>query len=270
MGVLRLAHEVSQAVKDRLPGHKIVWVLLAVWNRFMSKILVVEDDADLLKTIRQCLEFEHYTVESSPTGQDALHRLQTYSYDLIVMDWQLPDLTGPEICRRLRQDQKHTPVLMMTAKKEIEEKEVAFDSGVDDYLTKPFSLKELSARVRAILRRGPLVGMEDEMSAGGVSLDMRTCRVFCDGAEIKLIKKEFAILELLMRNKGQIFSPEQIVSRVWHADEDAAPSVVRGHIKNLRKKLETRGKESLIQTVHGFGYKLEPAPRMQANGTVGG
>jgi len=236
----------------------------------MSKILVVDDDADLLKTIRQYLEFEHYTVESSSTGLDALHRLRAYSYDLIVMDWQLPDLTGVEICRQLRQAQKHTPVLMMTGNLEIEEKEVAFDSGVDDYLTKPFSLKELSARVRAILRRGPLVNVEDEMSAGGVTVDMRTFRVYCEGTEIKLIKKEFAILELLMRNKGQIFSPEQIVSRVWHADEDAAPSVVRGHIKNLRKKLETCGKESLIHTVHGFGYKLDASSLVQSNGTVGG
>jgi DNA-binding response OmpR family regulator len=222
----------------------------------MAKILVVEDDADLLKTIRQCLEFEHFTVETSETGNEAIHRLRAYSYDLVLLDWQLPDLTGVEVCRFMRANQSHTPVLMMTAKKDVEEKEIAFDSGADDYLTKPFNLKELSARVRAILRRGQLVATDNRLQLSGITLDTKSCQVFCENVEIKLIPKEFAILELLMRNRGQIFSAEQIVSRVWQSNEEAEPGVVRGHIKNIRKKLNAHAKDGLVVTVHGFGYKV--------------
>ncbi len=223
----------------------------------MTKILVVEDDKDLLKAISQGLELDRYTVETSTTGGDALYRLKTYSYDLIVLDWQLPDLTGVDICRELRRLKSHTPVLMMTAKREMDEKETAFDAGVDDYLTKPFNLKELLVRVRAILRRGPLTATDDRLSLSGLTIDTRTIQVLCDDKEVRLIPKEFAILELLLRSPGQIFSAEQIVERVWHSDDDASPAVVRGHIKNLRKKLEVHGKHVLLVTVHGFGYKVE-------------
>jgi OmpR-family two-component system manganese-sensing response regulator len=231
----------------------------------MAKILVIEDDADLLKTIRQCLEFEHFVVETSQTGQEGLHRLRAYSYDLILLDWQLPDMTGVEICRELRTRHSVTPVLMMTAKSAVDDKETAFDSGVDDYLTKPFNLKELVIRIRAILRRGPLIATDHLIELCGLIMDTRAIRLTCNDQEVRLIPKEFSILELLMRHPGQIFSPEQIVARVWHSDEDASPAVVRGHIKNLRKKLEKHDKENVVVTVHGFGYKSEAAGRESTN-----
>lgn len=229
----------------------------------MAKILVVEDDFDLAKTLRQFLEMQGYSVELSHTGQDANHRLRCYSYDLVLLDWQLPDANGVDICRNLRANRSDTPVLMMTAKKEVDEKETAFDSGVDDYLTKPFNLKELGVRLKAILRRGKLVAPEDRLCIDDLTLDLRSVQLYCGKSEVRLIPKEFGILELLMRNPGQVFSSDQILARVWHADEELSSSVVRVHVKNLRKKLEMHGKGSMLVTVHGFGYKFESAEQPQ-------
>src|SRR4030095_15121453 len=210
----------------------------------MAKILLVEDDVQLSRTVKGWLSLEHHSVETVQSGQDALDMLAVYQYDLIVLDWQLPGLSGLELCKEFRSQGGLTPILMLTGKSAIAEKEAGLDAGSDDYLTKPFHMKELSARVRALLRRAS--GMTSNvLSAGKLVLDPSLYRVTVNGEEIHLQKREFALLEFLMRNPNKVFSAEALLERVWASETDATPFAIRTCMMRLRRKIESGTDSSL-------------------------
>jgi DNA-binding response OmpR family regulator len=222
----------------------------------MSKILLVEDEEDLAIQVKDWLSREHYMVEHIADGLMAISQLAVCKYDVILLDWLLPGATGVEVCRRYRSTGGKTPILMMTAKSDIEDKERGLDSGADDYLSKPFHLKELSARVRALIRRASAFP-SNVLTAGDIVLDPAGRTVMKNETPIHLERKEFNLLEFLLRNKNIAFSAEALLDRVWESGSMASPDAIRTYIKSLRKKVDSAGRPSLITTVHGVGYKLE-------------
>lgn len=220
----------------------------------MAKILIVEDNEDLANTVRTFLMFEHHTVEHLVDGQDANDHLRTFQYDLIVLDWSLPRLSGLDILKRFRSLGGTTPVLMLTGHDTITEKEAGLDSGADDYLTKPFHMKELGARVRALLRR-PSAVSSNILEAGNITVDTAKYRVTVNGEPMTLVPREFQLLEFFMRHPNQVFSPEALLNRVWPSDSEATTEALRTALKRLRKKVDPDG--NLLRTVHGVGYILE-------------
>lgn len=228
----------------------------------MAKILIVEDDLDLRQIVEDWLKHDHHLIETATKGDEAMELIGIFSYDLIILDWQLPVYDGIQILKKFRQNGGKTPVLMLTGQDLAEQIEQGLDSGADDYLTKPFHMKELSARIRALLRR-PVSVTDNVLRAAGINLNPRTFAVTKDGTDIRLLPKEFALLEFLMRHPNQVFSAEALLDRVWHSENDAAPETVRTCIKRLRKKIDGESEESVIQTLHGVGYKLH-APEHKA------
>ncbi len=223
----------------------------------MAKILIVEDDVQLCKLIRDWLSLEHHNVELEHDGQEALNRLKVYEYDLVVLDWEMPGVSGIDILKDFRSRGKKTPVLMLTGRGSIDDKETGLDTGADDYLTKPFHGKELTARIRALLRR-PERMVDNVLKAGNIELDRSTFRVTLSGGELKLVPKEFALLEFLMRHPKRVFAPEALLNKVWSNDSDATLDALQTCIKRLRKKIDAEGKPSMIRNVHGVGYSFEP------------
>jgi DNA-binding response OmpR family regulator len=223
----------------------------------VAKILLVEDDMGLSRMVRDWLTFEHHLVETADNGRDGLDKLQFYQYDLVILDWELPEMTGPEICKEFRSRGGTTPVLMLTGKGTINDKESGYDAGVDDYLTKPFHMKELSLRLKALLRRGGAGLQTDTLKFRDLELEPASHRVTRQGRDLALLPKEFALLEFLMRHPNQVFSAEALLSRVWASETDTTVDAVSTCIKRLRKKVDVEGQTSVIKTVHGVGYKLE-------------
>lgn len=222
----------------------------------MAKILIVEDEATIADLVKAYLTSEHHIVEVVSDGNEAMERLKFYKYDVIILDWLLPGLLGVEVCKQFRASGGSTPVLMLTAKKQTQEKVYALDQGADDYLTKPFELQEVSARVRALLRR-PQAVAGNVLKARNIVLETSTFRVSRDGEDVQLLPKEFALLEFFMRHPNQVFSAEALLDRVWSSDSEASPETIRTYIKRLRQKVDTKGQNSMISTVHGVGYKLD-------------
>lgn len=227
----------------------------------MAKIVVVEDDQDLVNLIKGILAVERHTVESVQNGREAVTMLQMYPYDLVILDWMLPGKLGTEICKEYRDKGGSAPILMLTSKADIEDKEKGLDAGADDYLTKPFHPKELSARVRALLRR-PQTVVSKTLAVGDIMLDPNQVIVKKGGQEIHLLPKEFALLELFLRYPSQVFSAEALLDRVWASDSSASLDTVRTYIKTLRKKIDTKEQDSYIRTVHGVGYSLSHAEQL--------
>ncbi|CAN5365618.1 response regulator transcription factor [soil metagenome] len=221
----------------------------------MAKILLVEDDKNLALLVKDGVSFENHIVDVAHDGQDGMDILRSVDYDMIILDWDLPRISGLEILQNLRARGSHTPVLMLTGKNQIIDKERGFQSGADDYLTKPFHIKELCARINALLRR-PAQLAETDVTAGDLKIDMTHHKVTRDGKEIPLARLEFAVLEFLVRNRGQVFSNDVLLERVWPVDSERSPESVRTLIKKLRNKLDAGG-PSVIHNVHGVGYKFE-------------
>lgn len=222
----------------------------------MAKILIVEDEDMLSDPIRIYLTMEHHLVEVVEDGLEAAERLKFYKYDLVIMDWVLPSLSGIDVCKQFRASGGTTPILMLTAKRQTQEKVSALDAGADDYLTKPFEVQEVSARVRALLRR-PQSMAGNSLSARNVVMEPSTYKVTREGQEVQLLPKEFALLEFFMRHPNQVFSAEALLDRVWSSDSEASPETIRTYIKRLRQKIDTPGQNSMLSTVHGVGYKLD-------------
>jgi len=222
----------------------------------VAKVLVIEDDVALAKMISDWLSIEHHKTELVHDGNDAADRLKVYDYDLIVLDWELPGVKGVDLLKEFRSRGGLTPVLMLTGRGNIEDKEKGFDYGADDYLTKPFHAKELTARLRALLRR-PEGYLGETLTVGDISLEHANFRVTRAGEEIRLLPKEFALLEFLMRNQNRVFAPEALLNRVWVTESESTIDALTTCIKRLRKKIDVEGKPSIIRTVHGVGYKLE-------------
>lgn len=223
----------------------------------MSKILLVEDELDLSNQIRDWLIRDHHIVEAVENGEIAYHQLRVSKYDVIILDWQLPGMSGLEICKKYRALGGKSPVLMLTARSTVDDKEQGLDAGADDYLCKPFHLKELSARVRALIRRSSSGQAGSTLHLGDITLDPSARRVSKGEKDVKLEPKEFALLEFLMRNRNVVFSADALLDRVWESDTSVSPDSIRTYIKALRKKLDTNGQVSIITTVHGLGYRLE-------------
>ncbi|NMO53730.1 response regulator transcription factor [Actinoplanes sp. TBRC 11911] len=219
------------------------------------RILVVEDEKALADTLREALTDEGFAVDLAHTGTDALWAATEYRYDVIVLDIMLPGLSGYEVCRRLREQQVWTPVLMLTAKDGEYDQADALDLGADDYLTKPFSYVVLAARLRAVVRRGapqrPAV-----LTSGDLAVDPARRRVTRAGVEVPLTSREFALLEFLMRRRGDVVSKHDIVENVWDMNFDGDPNIVEVYVSYLRKKIDKLSEPSLIQTIRGAGYRL--------------
>lgn len=219
------------------------------------RILVVEDDAPLASFIRKGLESEHYAVDVAPDGQHGLELARACEYDLLVLDLNLPKMDGVAVLGALRPDKPHLPVLVLTARSRIEDRVGCLDGGADDVLIKPFSFSELSARVRALLRRGHRVA-DTMLRVADLELDRIERRVQRAGQRIELTSKEFALLEYLMRNTGRRVTRNMIIEHVWNLSFDTATNVVDVYINYLRRKVDNGHAPKLIHTVRGVGYEL--------------
>ncbi|MBA3858150.1 MAG: DNA-binding response regulator [Cyanobacteria bacterium PR.3.49] len=222
----------------------------------MSRILLVEDDESLLFEVRRAIEHEGHQVVGVETIGEARQALDADGFDLIVLDWGLPDGSGVEFCTELRQAGENASILMLTGRSLPAEKVQGLDSGADDYLTKPFHLKELTLRVRSLVGRSQRPLQRQVIETKDLVLDEGKRLVTKKGTPIELTIKEFALLEFFMRNRDRVYSLDELLNHIWVAEEEAAPDTVRTHIKNLRKKLDNPGEESVIQNVHGFGYRF--------------
>jgi len=225
----------------------------------MAKILIVEDDAAVSGLIEDYCKREHHAVEAVASGIEASERLKLFHYDLIILDWQLPDLSGIEVCRIYRHSGGTAAILMLTGKASIIDKESGFEAGADDYLTKPFQFRELVARVKASLRR-PRTLIPGVFTVAHIALDTSSHEVTKNGEKIDLLPKEFALLELFLRNPNQVFSLEALLDRVWSSESDTTPEAVRTCLLRLRRKLDVPGGQSIISTLYGVGYRLDQPP----------
>jgi DNA-binding response OmpR family regulator len=219
------------------------------------RILVVEDDAALASYIRKGLESEHYAVDVALDGEQGSLMACDLDYDLLVLDLNLPKLDGISLLRNVRPSKPQLPVLVLTARPRVEDRIYALDSGADDCVNKPFSYSELSARIRALMRRGrPTV--ESVLQVADLRLDRVERKVFRNGRQIELTAKEFALLEYLMRNAGRRITRSMIVEHVWNLTFDTNTNVVDVYINYLRKKVDDGSQSRLIHTVRGVGYEL--------------
>ncbi|HEY9677812.1 MAG TPA: response regulator transcription factor [Drouetiella sp.] len=221
----------------------------------MAKILLVDDDIDLTAMIIEWLSFEHHSVEVLYNGQEAQERLRLCLYDLVILDWNLPGVQGVDVCRQYRSEGGQAPIIMLTGKNSIADKENGLDSGADDYLTKPFNMKELSARMRAVLRRAS-GATSNILKVGELTLDPTKYKLTKTGKEIQLLPREFALMEFFMRHPDEVFSGEALLQRVWHSESDATGEAIRTCIKRLRQKIDGDTDDSVIQTIPRVGYKL--------------
>ena len=222
----------------------------------MAKILLIEDDDNLSYLLKMQLEQSRHLVDQVKRGLDAITQLKTNTYDLIILDWMLPDIQGIDVCREYRASSGKSPVLMLTAKGTVEDKATGLNAGADDYLVKPFHPTELNARVNALLRRPPVYAGKI-LKVRDISLDTSSGLVLRGEDEIELTAKEFSLLELLMRYPNTTFTLEAILERVW--DSTASIDTVRTHMKTLRKKLGDTEEGGLIRTKRGQGYRIVDA-----------
>ncbi len=219
------------------------------------RILVVEDEHKLAALLERGLVEEGHTADVARTGEDALWMAGSIEYDAIVLDLMLPGVNGVEVCRRLRESGVWSPVLMLTARDAIEDRVAGLDAGADDYLPKPFSFAELLARLRALVRRGP-VERPAVLEVGGLRLDPAAHRVWREDTEVELSAKEFALLETFMRRPGQVLSRYQLLEHAWDIAYENKSNIVDVYVRYLREKIDRPfGLESL-ETVRGTGYRL--------------
>lgn len=223
------------------------------------RILVIEDEADLRRTLRLNLKDQGYKVTIAADGRDGLDKARAKAPDLIVLDLMLPGLDGLSLMRALRQE-SDVPVLMLTARTAEIDKIIGLESGADDYLTKPFSLGELLARIRALLRRSERSGTRDTLASGGIRLDLVSLRASLDGQDMRLSPKEFSLLAELMRHERAVLSRDLLLTRVWGYEYTGDTRTVDVHIRWLREKIEGDPSDpQLIQTIRGIGYRFDGA-----------
>ncbi|MEY2679607.1 MAG: hypothetical protein RLZZ160_685 [Actinomycetota bacterium] len=226
----------------------------------MTKILIVEDEASFSEALEFLLGKEGFSVVVADNGADAVRKFDQGGIDLVLLDLMLPEVSGTEVCRQIRAKSR-VPIIMLTAKDSEVDKVVGLEIGADDYVTKPYSSRELIARIRAVLRRNSGEGMESEpgvMTVSGVRMDVDRHQVSVNGIAVSLPLKEFELLEFLMRNAGRVLTRMQLIDRVWGSDYVGDTKTLDVHIKRLRAKIENDpANPTLIQTVRGLGYKME-------------
>lgn len=218
------------------------------------RILVVEDDARTAQFLKINLESEGFVVDVSSDGESGLFMALTNDYDAIILDNILPKKLGKDVCQEIRNKKSGVRIIILSAMSEVPDKVELLEIGADDYLTKPFSFKELTARLRALLRRSENI-IGDVLKNGELSLDPKSCRVINQGEEIYLTNKEFMLLELLMKNAGNLVSRSAIMEHVWNSNIDPFSNTVETHVGNIRRKMGDDCK--MIKTVSGRGYRLE-------------
>jgi DNA-binding response OmpR family regulator len=234
--------------------------LVRLFAEIVMRILVVDDEQRLCKLVRESLREYGHAVDIAFNGEDALNWAITTDFDAIVLDVMLPGMDGLEVCRALRARSVKSSILLLTARDSVEDRVAGLDSGSDDYLTKPFAVAELLARLRALERR-PQETKEPILECGGITLDPRTLRVWRADRECSLTNKEFRILEYLMRNPNQVLTRTMIAEHVWDYDFPNITNVIDVHIRALRRKLDDSGEPRRIQTVRGVGYRLAEIDR---------
>jgi DNA-binding response OmpR family regulator len=221
----------------------------------IMRILVVEDEASIAAAVSTALSHEGYAIDIVADGRESLDWAAAYPYDLVILDVVLPGLDGFTVCRALRDGGIHAPILMLTALDEVAHRVAGLDSGADDYLAKPFAMPELLARVRALLRRRS-PGRAALIRIADLEIDPSSHEVRRAGALIRLTAREFAVLEVLARNAGQVFSQERIIEAVWDAEFAAGSNIVEVYIRSLRRKIDGGRRGGLIETIRGAGYRL--------------
>lgn len=225
------------------------------------KILLVEDDENIVIPVEEFLSEQNYIVEVANDGQTAWELIDVFDYDLILLDVMLPKIKGTDLCRKLRAKSYKKPILMLTAMDTVNDKITGLDAGADDYLVKPFDYEELSARIRALLRRGES-SLPPVLTWGGeLSLDPSTCEVFYKQEKLNLSPKEYRLLEFFLRHPRQVFERGQILDHLWSMEQLPEEATVKAHISSLRQKLKKAGMVSdVIETVYGIGYRLKESP----------
>ena len=224
-----------------------------------SKLLLIEDEDSLAYTLKTFFEKKNFNVEIVKDGEDALFQAESMKPDVVLLDWMLPNMSGLEICRQIRtaKDIKKTPIIFLTAKGEEEDKLRGLDTGADDYITKPFSQRELLARINALLRRSNPSNLDDELSyKKTIIMNLKTHRVKREGKEVKLNPKEFDLLKLFMENPGKVFSRDQLLDKIW-GNINVELRTVDVHIRRLRKNINVNNTKDLIRTVRSSGYSLD-------------
>jgi two-component system response regulator RegX3 len=224
----------------------------------LARVLVVEDEESFSDALSYMLRKEGFEVSVAPTGTSALTQFDRTGADIVLLDLMLPEMSGTEVCRQLRQ-RSAVPIIMVTARDSEIDKVVGLELGADDYVTKPFSHRELVARIRAVLRRGQDVELlPDVVEAGGVRMDVERHEVSVGGERVRLALKEFELLEMLLRNAGRVMTRGQLIDRIWGADYVGDTKTLDVHVKRLRTKLEVDpGNPRHLLTVRGLGYKFE-------------
>lgn len=219
------------------------------------RILLVEDEEDFAKLLARGLRERSYAVDIAGEGASALEKAAVNSYDMVILDLMLPGINGLDVCRQLRSSGFTSPILMLTALDQPEDRVTGLDTGADDYLGKPFDFLELLARVRALLRRTPGL-LPSIMRVGNITVDPRSRRVQKDGVDVELTAKEYALLEYLARRSGDVVTREEISEHVWEEDYDPFSNLIEVYIQRLRRKLEHSGGPKLFHTRRGEGYRL--------------
>ncbi len=226
----------------------------------MTRVLIVEDEASFSEALEFLLGKEGFQVTTAATGTEALRKFDQGGIDLVLLDLMIPEISGTEVCRQIR-SKSRVPIIMLTAKDSEVDKVVGLEIGADDYVTKPYSSRELVARIRAVLRRNSGEGVDNEpgvMTVGSIRMDIDRHQVAVNGIPVSLPLKEFELLEFLMRNAGRVLTRMQLIDRVWGSDYVGDTKTLDVHIKRLRAKIETDpANPTLIQTVRGLGYKME-------------
>jgi two-component system, OmpR family, response regulator MprA len=225
-----------------------------------ARVLVAEDDRSVRESLVLALSVEGYDVEAVPDGDQALGAVAREEPDVIVLDVMMPVLDGLTVCRRLRAQRCETPILMLTARHEVSDRVSGLDAGADDYLPKPFSLDELLARLRALLRRTSVSGTDEQMRVADLTLDPQRRTAIRAGRALELTKTEFDLLELLMLNAGIVLSRETIYDRIWGFDFETGSRSLDVYIGYLRRKTEAEGEPRLVHTVRGVGYVVRESP----------
>lgn len=224
------------------------------------RILIVEDDERIAELLVEALSDQHYVVDLATDGQKGWEFVESFTYDLILLDLMLPKMDGMSLCQQIRSGGYYMPILLLTARDTTSDRVAGLDAGADDYVVKPYKLQELMARIRALLRRGGL-NAPPVIQWGGLCLDSNTCDVKYNDRWLQITPKEYRLLELFLRRGCRVFSRSAILENLWSFEEPPGEDTVKTHIKRLRQKLKVVGApDDFIETVYGLGYRLKPNP----------